>query len=171
MWLKIQTVQRRDNNQNCPVLCCVRHLCRMVCIQMRAVLKFCVVRGRCISAVKSRGKMSENQRMSQCMESGHPVCLPCVLCSSAASDEAAGRNVTSDFQAAASGGPADGTAVIHQVECSEYCRRDAHPAHHHISAGHSTSVVGRLSSQRAEHSDCWCHDDTRHCRSATSHFH
>ena len=72
--LRSRTVQRRDNNQNCPVLCCVRHLCRMVCIQMRAVLKFCVVRGRCISAVKSRGKC---QRIREC-HSAWRVVTQCV---------------------------------------------------------------------------------------------
>jgi len=33
-WLKV----KREDNQNCSVLCCVRQLCTSICTQMRAVL-------------------------------------------------------------------------------------------------------------------------------------
>jgi len=98
----------------------------------------------------------------------------CVLCSFTASDKAAGWNVTSHFQAAASSCPADGTTVIHQVKCSEYCRWNTHPAYHHVSASHSINVISRLRSQRADKSDCWsgwCHDDADCCCFTTSHIH
>jgi len=98
------------------------------------------------------------------------VVMLCALCSSAASDKAAGWNVACDFQTATSSCPADGATVIHQVKCSEYGSWNAHPAYHHISASHSINIVCRLCSQCADNSD-WCHSDTRHRCSAASHVH